>query len=227
MSFFKFFNTKCQNYFILFKHFVLILLFLYCSTRVVCDERKLGFEGKQNQQDIVEVDSDTSNNKHNSCKQFLACERRRVQLQNQGNHAKLSCLHLLNQENEFGVQLRHKRRISSKRKMRSCLQKINRNKKHSIKNKELSPTQVVVAGVGTIPASHLFPITKQQIIPYGNKIDIENVLVRNPTPSESNEFSTDYSTTTTTTTIYQQQQSQQQQSQKIIKTKNKLNLQKI
>ncbi|CAK5075268.1 unnamed protein product [Meloidogyne enterolobii] len=56
--------------------------------------------------------------------------------------------------------------------MRSCLQKINRNKKHSIKNKELSPTQVVVAGVGTIPASHLFP-TKQQIIPYGNKIDIE------------------------------------------------------
>uniref|UniRef100_A0A1I8B0F0 Uncharacterized protein n=1 Tax=Meloidogyne hapla TaxID=6305 RepID=A0A1I8B0F0_MELHA len=78
--------------------------------------------------------------------------------------------------------------------MRACLQRINRNKKHSMKDKE--KTQVVVAGVGTFPASHLFPDNKQQIIPYGNRKEIEKVLERNPTPSDFNDFSTDYSTTT-------------------------------
>lgn len=86
-----------------------------------------------------------------------------------------SCVHLLNKANEFGIKLklRHKRRISSKKKIRACFQKINKSiKKNAKKGDNSKWPRVVVAGVGSFPSSHIFP-EKQQSIPYGNMKEIE------------------------------------------------------
>ncbi|KAF7630956.1 hypothetical protein Mgra_00008786 [Meloidogyne graminicola] len=166
---------------------------------------RLNVKKEKDNNQFVGIDSSTfKNNKHGTCEKFLACERRRINLQNNyGNNIKMSCVHLLNKANEFGIKLklRHKRRISSKKKIRACFQKINKSiKKNAKKDDNSKWPKVVVAGVGSFPSSHIFP-EKQQSIPYGNMKEIEYELERNPTPSvDFTDISTYSSLTTTITT---------------------------